>query len=101
MFFSATDRQSLAAIDAKLDTVLAALARMEQRETTMAATLDDCLAETTRGTTIEASLETLLRGLEAQVLAANGNPAKIQAIFDAMKQRNDAAAAAIVANTAP
>lgn len=88
----------IAAISGKQDQILAALASL-QKETTMAqATLQDILNETARQTTIEKSTETFIAGLEAQILAANGNPTTIQSIFDALKGNNDAAAA-LIANT--
>ena len=62
-------------------------------------TIDDVLAETARQTTIEDGMETLLTNLQAQITAAGGNQAKIDAVFTAFKSNNDRAAAAIVANT--
>lgn len=62
-------------------------------------TLDDVLAETTRQTTIETSMEAFIAGLQAQINAAGGNQVKIDAVFAALKTNNDKAAAALVTNT--
>ncbi|HET7376886.1 MAG TPA: hypothetical protein VFK30_09270 [Anaerolineae bacterium] len=89
-----------------IDKILLALAAIKAdtekliKETTaMAATLDDVVAETTRQTTIEASTESFIAGLQAQIQAAGGDAAKIQQIFDTLKANNDRLAAAIVAGT--
>lgn len=63
------------------------------------ATLDDVLGEVTQETTLDASLLTLVQGLQAQVTAAAGDPAKIQAIFDGVKANIATVSAAVAAGT--
>jgi len=87
------------ALNAKLDMLNAKLDQVLAKESQMAATLNDVLDETKRGTTIESSMETFIAGLQAQITAAGGNAAQIQQIFDTLKANNDKAAAAIVTNT--
>lgn len=67
-----------------------------QQEGEEMATLDDILAEATRGTTIGQSVIALVQQLVTQ---AGGDPVKLQAALDAMKGNDDAIEAAVLANT--
>lgn len=84
--------QILTRMEAKLDVLIS-------QERNIMKTLDDIITETTRQGTIEDGLETLLTGLKAQIDAAGGNQAKIDAAFSALQKNNDRAAAALVAGT--
>lgn len=65
------------------------------------ATLDDVVAEVTAQKTIVASVQALIKGLQDQLAAAiaSGDPAKVQAVLDALKANDAALAAAVPANT--
>ena len=83
--------------------------RVEARLTALEkkmATFDDLTAEVARQTTVDASIEALVTGLQAQIasiLAGTILPAPVQAKLDAafatLKANNDAVSAAVLANT--
>lgn len=77
----------------------AALAQLQIQGVNMAKTLDDILTETARQTTIEDSMEALLAGIKAQLIAQGLDQAKVETAFSNLAANNDRAAAAIVANT--
>lgn len=81
-------------LDRTLDTLLA-------KETTMAKTLDDVLADVTAETTVTQSAITLLQQIKAALDAAiaSGDVTKIQAISDQLEANTAALAAAVTANT--
>ncbi len=62
-------------------------------------TLDDVLAEMEQESTVDDSIIALLNGLQAQVAAAGGNQAKIDAIFAAAQANIAKVSAAVTANT--
>jgi pyridoxine 5'-phosphate synthase PdxJ len=92
---------TLAVIEAKLNLLLAIIARMEQKENEMALSLDALTAQVAANTTVEQSAITLINGLAAQITAAAGDPAKVSALADQLKTSATALAAAITANTPP
>lgn len=63
------------------------------------ATLDDVVAKVTDVGTVEDSVITLLTGIKAQLDAAGQDPAKLQALSDALDAQKAKLAAAITANT--
>ncbi len=73
------------------------LARLEA----IMATLDDIVAKVTALTTVDDSVVALLQDLKAKLDAAiaSGDPAKIQAISDAIGAQTDRLSAAVTANT--
>ena len=83
--------------------------RVEARLTALEkkmATFDDLTAEVARQTTVDASIEALVTGLQNQVngiLAGTTLPpavqAKLDSIFTTVKANNDAVSAAVLANT--
>src|SRR5206468_12873247 len=90
--------EQLDRIERKCDQLLVQLSRQEN---TLMATLDDVQADVTAQTTVVASAVTLLQGLSAQLAAAiaSGDPARIQAIKDAIDSNTTTLAAAVAANT--
>ncbi len=83
----------------QLDRIEAVVTATRTQQGAFMKTLDDILAEAARQTTIEDSMEALLKGLKAQIDAAGGNQTKIDAAFAAFAANNDRAAKAIVDNT--
>ena len=62
-------------------------------------TLDEVLAMVAEQTTVVASTKTLLEQLKAMLEAAGSDPAKVNAVFDAIVANTDTLKAAIVENT--
>ena len=93
------DSVDLHRIDRKLDKIMDMLRFLNKQEREIMATLDEVLSETARQTTIEASMEVLLKSLSDALKASGLDAAKVDAAFTTLKANNDAAAAAIVANT--
>lgn len=56
-------------------------------------------AEASRNTELDSAASNLFTQLADQIEQAKGDPARVQAIADALRNSNDALAAAIVANT--
>jgi hypothetical protein len=79
-------------MDKKLDQIL-------NKETSIMATLDDIVASVAAEDTVVDSVVTLLAGIKAQLDAAGQNPAKLQALSDALANQQTKMANAIVANT--
>ncbi len=65
----------------------------------MANTLDDVLGAVTDEATVEDSVLALLTSIKAQLDAAGGNQAKIDAIFSGLQANKAKLAAALLANT--
>lgn len=65
------------------------------------AILDDLEAQVKANTDAEASAVVLINGFAARLQAAkdSGDPARVQAVIDAMKASADKLGAAVVANT--
>lgn len=77
------------------------LSRVTQMENITMATLDDVVAEVTAQTSIVASVKALVAGLQTQLAdaIASNDPAKVQAVLDALKANDAALAEAVPANT--
>jgi hypothetical protein len=88
-------------VERKLDQIITLLTALAVKEGQMAKTLDDVQADVTAQTTVVSSVVTLLQGLKAQldVAIASGNPAKVQAVADALEANTTALANAVAANT--
>jgi ABC-type transporter Mla MlaB component len=92
----------LSETDAKLDSILAALKKLQTTENQMSQALDDLTAEVTRVQTVDASVMTLLQGLTAKIqelIAAGNLDPQLQALHDNLKAQTDALAEAVTANT--
>jgi len=94
-------------VEAKLDAILTAVATLSSANsaafTSLGAhimqELDDLQAKVTEINTVEESAIALLNGLSAQLTAAAGNPAQVQAIADSLSAESAKLAAAVAANT--
>lgn len=98
--FTGIDR-ALRKIQKKLDRIENAVYYTEQQGTYLMATLDDVLAEMERDTTVSDGILAMLEKLQADIIAAGGNQAKIDAVFNGFKANTDKLAAALVVNTPP
>jgi hypothetical protein len=78
---------------------VAALAALTQEIRRMAGTMADLQAAVTRNTTVTSSALTLIQGLSAQLKAAQGDPAAIQAVIEQLDNADTGLAAAVAANT--
>jgi len=87
--------------DAKLDRILAAVAKLQKQEERMAASLDALTAQVQSSTDVEQSALVLIQGIAAALAAAQNDPVAIAALADRLKSSADALAAAVVANTPP
>lgn len=67
----------------------------------MAADLSALVDQVAATSGVEASAVTFIQGLIAQLQAAQGNPAQVQALVDQLKTSTDALAAAIATTTPP
>lgn len=65
----------------------------------MAADLTSLQAQVEQTTTVEQSAVTLIQGIAAQLTAAQGDPAAVQAIIAQLNRSATSLAAAIAANT--
>jgi ATP/maltotriose-dependent transcriptional regulator MalT len=92
----------------RLDDILLMLGEMQavlnalvNRETLLMASIADLQAQVQQNTDVINSAKTLLQGLADQLQEAkdSGDPAKIQAVIDQIKQNDDDLAAAVVKNT--
>lgn len=86
-------------IEAKLTEVLTRLNRLSSQGDCIMASIDDVLSDIAAESTIEDSVVSMLTALQAQVTAANGNQAKIDAAFAALETNKAKLSAALVANT--
>ena len=84
---------------AQLNRIESALTALQKEGVIVQRTIDDILNETARQTTIEDSMEVLLKALKDQLAAQGLDQGKIDAAFSAISANNDRAAAAIVAGT--
>lgn len=91
--------RKLKRIESKVDTVLQLLQLVLLQEAQMANTLDDALAEISQESTLEDSILAIVTNLQAQVAAAGGNQAKIDAVFAAAQANVAKLTAAVTANT--
>lgn len=84
-----------------LKRILQILQQIQQKEITMAATLDDLINDVTANKQVTDSVVTLLNGIAAQLAAAiaSGDPVKIQAVHDGLVANSTALANAVAANT--
>ena len=86
------------------DSIVAAkiIAAAIDRFTLMVGTkMDALIAQVTATVGVQASAVTLIQGLVAELVAAQGDPAKVQALTDQLKASTDALAAAVAANQPP
>lgn len=83
----------------KLDRILRFLRIITIGEIQQMHNLDEVLAAVAEQTTVVESTKTLLEQLKAMLDAAGTDPAKVNAVFDAIAANTDALKAAIVANT--
>lgn len=85
----------------KLDCIIGLLQAILAKEMKMSATLDEVLSDVQDESTVIDSVETLLKGLSDQLAAAiaANDPAKIQAVKDAIDANKARLAAAVVAGT--
>lgn len=77
----------------------AALATLDRKVTTMAASLDTITATVKRTEDAEDAAIVLLQGLKAALDAAGTDPVALKALSDELGAKTDALAAAVVANT--
>jgi hypothetical protein len=84
------------AIARKLDDILAAL---ESMESNIMAKLDDIIADVADESTVDDSIITLLNNIAQQLKDAGQDPAKLQALQDAIDANKAKIAAAVAANT--
>ena len=70
-----------------------------RKEETIMADLTALTAQVTANTDVEASAVVLIQQIAAQLLAASGNQAAVDALAAQLKSSADALAAAVVANT--
>jgi cell division septum initiation protein DivIVA len=89
------------AVRAQLEMVSAKLDGLKQGQETQMAAIDDLETEVKANGDAEDSAITLLNGLHQQLQDAlnSGDPARIQAAVQALHDKRDALAAAVVANT--
>ncbi len=101
-------RQSNDALESAIDQAVingAPRPRRPRREETCMSTGDleqafaNLEAEATRNTELDSAASNLFTQLADQIEQAKGDPARVQAIADALRNSNDSLAAAIVANT--
>jgi chromosome segregation ATPase len=85
--------------DAKLDTILAKLFQIQQKEDAMSTQLDVLQAQVEKNTTIEESAVVLINGLAAQITALKNDPAALQALADSLNASSTDLSNAIQANT--
>ena len=83
----------------KLDLLLNNLKILVRKGEIQMHTLDEVLAMVAEQTTVVASTKTLLEQLKAMLEAAGSDPAKVNAVFDAIVANTDTLKAAIVENT--
>lgn len=87
----------------KVDRLLDIVERIDRRTSRMEvfemAAMDDLLTQLKAETDAEQAVLALVNGLVAQVAAAQGDPAKIQAAIAQMKANTDALVAATLAGT--
>jgi hypothetical protein len=86
-------------IDDTLALILHKLTYIELKQETLMANLDKLTDAIAREVTVDNSIITLLNGLAAQLKAANGDQAAIDAVVGQMTSNADAIAAAVSANT--
>ena len=86
-------------IEAKLDLLISLVSQMLNKETSIMATLDDLLAGVAAESTVIDSVEQLLTNLSTLLANAGTNPAKLQAVQDAITANTNRLTAAVVANT--
>ena len=84
-------------IEAKLDLLISLVSQILNKETSIMATLDDLLAGVAAESTVIDSVEQLLTNLSAMIAAAGTNPAKLQAVQDAITLNTNRLTAAVVA----
>lgn len=98
---SLTNSQKLDLILAAVRTVRDDVRSIKQTETAQMATLADLLAAASAQTTVEASLESVLATVAADLKAALAaqDPSAIQAVLDVIEGNTAAMSAAIVENT--
>lgn len=89
----------LSTAESKLDEILSRLKSIQRQETQMAKTLDDVKTQVAANTDTEQSAIQLLTQLHDLLVAAQGDPAKIDEIIASLSSSKEALAAAIVANT--
>lgn len=85
----------------KLNELLTYSRVLNQKVNLIMAILDDLEAQTAANTDVINSVEVLVQDLAAKLQAAldSGNPARVQAVIDALKAKDEELAAAVAANT--
>lgn len=73
--------------------------RIARKQTTMTTSLETLTAQVAASTTVMGSALTLIAGFSAELAAAKGDPAKLDALDASLKASTDALAAAVLANT--
>lgn len=86
-------------IHQKLDKILAALSIIKQENTIMSVELDNLAAQVAANIDLEKSTIQLITGLAAQIKAAAEDPAKVNALADALHTSAKALSDALVAGT--
>jgi chromosome segregation ATPase len=81
-------------INKKLDLII-------ERLTKMSVELDNLTAQVKANSDLLDSATTLINGIADRITAAGVDPAKLKALTDELKAKDDALAAAVVANTPP
>jgi hypothetical protein len=83
----------------KLDQILAELVDLKAQGVKIMATLDEIVADVADESTVDDSIITLLTNISQQLKDAGNDPAKLQAVKDAIDANKAKIAAAVVANT--
>lgn len=89
----------LSNLDKKVNSILALVKEIKQREVIMATDLSVLQDQITETITIEQSAITLIQGLAAQIESLKEDPAALQALADQLKGSADTLAQAVIANT--
>ena len=83
----------------KLDKILAIVRDLQRKEGAMSKELDELQLAVEENTSLDNSIIQLVDGLADQIEALKEDPAKLQALSDALKVSNQAIKDAILANT--
>jgi len=84
---------------AAVDQIQRKLQKILQEDATMAATLDELIAEVQRNNEVDQSAIVLIKGIAEQLEASKTDPVKVAELAASLRASTDALAAAVVANT--
>jgi chromosome segregation ATPase len=89
----------LARIERKMDYLLRASVREEERDTMAQRDIDKLKAQVEKNGSVTQSAVTLITGLAEQIRAAQDDPAELEALANSLNQQAENLAAAVTANT--